>query len=87
MNPFAHRTRSIHGPTTDPLPITQNDATDLPIVAIALNVETGGTVVLDTDAGETCAIVVSDFSILPLGTTRVRATDTTATGIHALLQA
>ena len=57
------------------------------MVAIALYVETGGTVVVDTVAGETRTISVADFSILPLGTTRVRATGTTATGIHALVLA
>nr|WP_246059169.1 hypothetical protein [Shimia litoralis] len=51
--------------------MTPDDATDLPMVAIALYVETGGT--------------VADFSILPLGTVRVRATGTTAAGIHALV--
>ena len=85
MNPFAHRARSIHGPATDALPVTPDDATDLPMVAIALYVENGGTVVVDTVAGETRTIAVADFSILPLGTTRVRATGTSATGIHALV--
>lgn len=87
MNPFAHRSRSIHGPATDALPVTPDDATDLPMVAIALHVETGGTVVVDTVAGETRTISVADFSILPLGTARVRATGTTAAGIHALVLA
>ena len=87
MNPFAHRARSIHGPATDALPVTPDDATDLPMVAIALYVETGGTVVLDTVAGETRTIVMADFSILPLGTARVRATGTMAAGIHALVLA
>lgn len=87
MNPFAHRARSIHGPATDALPVTPDDATDLPMVAIALYIETGGTVVLDTVAGETRTISVADFSILPLGTSRVRSTGTTAAGIHALVLA
>ena len=87
MNPFAHRARSIHGPATDALPVTPDDATDLSMTAIALYVETGGTVVVDTVARETRTIAVADFSILPLGTTRVRATGTTAAGIHALVLA
>lgn len=87
MNPFAHRARSIHGPATDALPVTPDDATDLPVVAIALYVETGGTVVVDTVAGETRTVAVADFSILPLGITRVRATGTIATGINALVLA
>jgi hypothetical protein len=85
MNPFVHRARSIHGPATDALPVAPDDTTDLPVVAIAIYVETGGTVVVDTVAGETRTIAVADFSILPLGTSRVRATGTTAAGIHALV--
>lgn len=87
MNPFAHRIRSIHGPASDALSVTPDDASDIPMNASALYVETGGTVVVDTVAGETRTIAVADFSILPLGTTRVRATGTTATGIHALVLA
>jgi len=87
MNPFAHRARSIHGPATDALPVTPNDGADLPVIAIGLYVESGGSVVVDTVAGETRTIAVADFSIMPLGTVRVRATGTTAAGIHALVLA
>ena len=87
MNPFAHRARSIHGPATDALPVTPDDDVDLANVAIALYVEVGGAVVVDTVAGETRTLTVADFSLLPLGTTRVRATGTTAAGIHALVLA
>lgn len=85
MNPFAHRARSMSGPATDAVPIVPDDATDLAHVAIALYVVTGGTIVVDSVAGETRSIDVADFSILPLGTRRVRATGTTAAGIHALV--
>lgn len=61
MNPFA---RSIHDPATDSLAVTSDDATDLPMVAITLSVETGGTVVFDTVSGETRTLSVADFSIL-----------------------
>lgn len=57
------------------------------MIDIALYVETGGTVVVDTVDGETRTIGVSNFSILPLGNTRVRATGTTTAGIHALVLA
>jgi hypothetical protein len=87
MNPFAHRARSVSGPATDALPVAPDDANNLPMVAIGLYVETGGTVVVDTVAGETRTISVTDFSILPLGIQRVRADGTTATGIHALVLA
>lgn len=87
MNPFAHRARSIHGPATDALPVTPDDAVDLAMFAIALYVESGGVIVADTVAGETRTIAVADFSILPLGVRRVRATGTTANGIHAMVLA
>jgi len=87
MNPFTTRTLSISGPATDALPVTPSDTTDLPLVAISLYVETGGTVVLDTAAGQTRTIDVADYSILPLGVRRVHATGTTAAGIHALVLA
>lgn len=87
MNPFANRARSMQGPATDALPVTPDDTTDLPMVSIALYVETGGTVVVDSVAGETRTITLADFSILPVGITRVRATGTTAGGIHALVLA
>lgn len=87
MNPFDHRTHSVSGPATDALPISPDDANDLPMVAIALYVESGGTVVIDTVAGETRTIAVADFSILPLGTRRIRLSGTTAAGIHALVLA
>ena len=85
MNPFANRARSISGPATDALPVTPDDANDLPEIAVGLYCESGGTVTLDTVAGETRSIAVADFSILPLGTIRVRATGTTASGIHAMV--
>ena len=85
MNPFANRNLSLAGPATDAHPVTPDDANDLTDAAIALYVETGGTIVLDTVANQTRTIAVSDFAVLPLGTKRVRATGTTATGIHALL--
>ena len=85
MNPFANRTRSIQGPATDALPVTPDDAADLPMVAVATYVETGGIIVVDTVAGQTRTLAVADFSILPVGIKRVRATGTTAMGIHALV--
>lgn len=86
-NPFETRAASIQGPARDLLPVSPNDGTDLESVAIALYVETGGTLEIDTVAGQTRTINVADFSILPVGTRRVRASGTTATGIHALVLA
>ena len=87
MNPFKNRTLALSGPVTDALPVSPDDLTDLPNVAVGLYVETGGTVSIVTVTGETRTIAVADFSILPIGVRRVRATGTTATGIHALVLA
>jgi len=86
-NPFANRAASLQGPATDIQPVTPNDASDLPCVAIALYVETGGTVSVVTIAGEEREVVLPEFGILPVGVRKVNATGTTATGIHALVLA
>ncbi|MGI3211643.1 spike base protein, RCAP_Rcc01079 family [Roseovarius tibetensis] len=87
MNPFENRIKALSGPATDALPVTPDDITDLPHVAIGLYVETGGTLSIVTVTGETRSLAVADFSILPVGARRVNATGTTATGIHALVLA
>ncbi|WP_111735895.1 spike base protein, RCAP_Rcc01079 family [Roseovarius amoyensis] len=87
MNPFANRALSLSGPAIDALPVTPDDTTDLSQVAIGLYIETGGTISIDTAAGGTRTLSVADFWILPLGVGRVRATGTTAAGIHALVLA
>lgn len=84
-NPFENRVSSLSGPARDLLPVTPNDSVDLAEVAVGLYVETGGTVSIVTVAGGTRSVAVPDFSVLPVGVTRVRATGTTATGIHALV--
>ncbi len=87
MNPFSNRAASLTGPAHDALPVTPDDGTDLPRVAVGLYVETGGSIVLDTVTGETRTLMIADFAMLPLGVRRVHATGTTATGIHALVLA
>ena len=87
MNPFANRSLSLSGPAADALPVTPDDASDLANVAIGLYVETGGAVTIDTVSGATRTMTVADFSILPVGVRRVRATGTTAQGIHAMVLA
>ena len=87
MNPFANRDPSPAGPATDILPVVPDDAADLPIVASALYVETGGALSLVTLRGEVRTVAVGDRAILPVATRRVRASGTTATGIHALVTA
>lgn len=84
-NPFENRTNSLSGPATDILPVTPNDGTDLSEVAIALYVETGGTLSLVTVRGGARTIAVADRSILPVGVRKVNATGTSASGIHAMV--
>lgn len=87
MNPFATRSPNLSGPATDALPVTPDDATDLPHVAIGLYVEGAGTLAVVTAAGATRSLSVPAHAILPLGVARVLATGTSATGIHALVLA
>lgn len=87
MNPFENRSLPLSGPATDVLPVTPDDAADLPLVAIGLYVETGGTLRIDTAAGQTRVLSVPDFTFLPVGVRRVRAGGTSAQGIHALVLA
>lgn len=86
-NPFSNRASSLSGPARDIVPVVTSDSSDLAEVAIGLYVEAGGAVVLTTVQGETRTVQVPDFSILPVGTTRVHATGTTASGIHAMVLA
>jgi hypothetical protein len=85
INPFSSRAPSLNGPATDMLPVVPSNTSDLPRVALALYVQTGGAVSLVTEAGQTRNLIVADFSILPVGVRRVLATGTTASGIHALV--
>lgn len=87
MNPFKNRELSLNGPATDIIPVTPSDSADLPMVAPAIYVETGGALAVVTVAGQTRTLTVADFSLLAVGVSRVLATGTTATGIHALVLA
>lgn len=83
-DPFKERSYSLSGPATDIRPVTPSDSADLPSVAIALYVESAGTVAFVTQAGESRLVNLPDFSFLPVGTRQVLASGTTASGIHAL---
>ena len=85
QNVFASRSSSLQGPATDIRPVTPDDTAAFEVVAAALYVETGGRLSFVTVAGEARDVEVADFSILPVGTRQVRATGTTASGIHALV--
>lgn len=82
-NPFTNRAPSLNGPATDMSPVTPNDGADLTKTAVALYIETSGTVSFTSITGDTRTVTVGDFAILPVGATRILATGTTATGIHA----
>ena len=84
-NPFQGRELPLAGPAADILPVTPNNTADLPAVAVGLYVQTGGALSVITVLGNTRSITVPDFTILPVGVRRVRATGTTATGIHAFV--
>jgi hypothetical protein len=84
-NPFNNRASSLAGPARDIAPVVPSDSADLAVVAIGLYVETGGTVVVTTVQGENRTVKMADFSILPVGVSKVHATGTTASGIHAMM--
>ncbi len=84
-NPFESRALSLSGPATDIVAVVPSDTVSFADAALALYVETGGTLHLETVSGHDRTVTVADFSFLPVGTTRVNATGTTATGIHALV--
>lgn len=82
-NPFSGRAPSLNGPVNDIVPVTPNDGVDLADVAVAIYVETGGTLTVTTEAEQIRTVTLSDNAILPVGVRRVFATGTSASGIHA----
>jgi len=85
-NPYGGRAAPLSGPATDLLPITPDDFSDLPAAALALYVESGGVLVIDTVSGDASrTVTVADRALLPVAVRRVRLTGTTASGLHALV--
>ncbi|MBU3036018.1 spike base protein, RCAP_Rcc01079 family [Tritonibacter mobilis] len=84
-NPFKGRAPLLSGPTEDLCPVTPDDVSDLPKIAVALYVTTGGTVVFKSVADAIRTVDVADYSILPVGVVQVLASGTSATGIHAFV--
>lgn len=80
---FSDRVPSLNGPAFDVSTVMPSDGTDLEFPAIALLVTTGGDLSIVTALGTTRTITVPDQMLLPVAVTRVRATDTTASGIIA----
>lgn len=85
-NPYGGRAVPLSGPANDLMPVQPDDGADLPSTALALYVETGGVVVVDTVAGDAPrSVTVGDRALLPVSVRRVRASGTTASGLHALV--
>lgn len=81
---FAGQSRTMTSPATDMVAVTPDDANDLPMVSIALNVASPGKVRVTTQDGSTGDLSVSAGVVFPVRARRVWATGTTATGICAL---
>jgi hypothetical protein len=64
--------------------VTPDDATDLPNVTVALNVDTPGTVRVTTLAGDIVDLTITAGIAFPVRVSRIWQTGTTATGIRAL---
>lgn len=84
-DPLVNRTPSTLGPATDMLPVTPDDSNDLAEMAMALFIESGGTLCIVTRRGETREVVVDDQTLLPVAVRRVLANGTSASGVHALV--
>jgi hypothetical protein len=84
-NPFSGRALPLSGPATDIVPVTPDDGLDLEEAAVALYVETGGSLRLTTVRGVVRELTVPDACLLPVGALRVHATGSTASGIYALM--
>ena len=74
-NPFDSREASLSGPAHDIQPVLLSDSVNLPTVALALYVQTGGVLSIVTVAGAARSVVA---------VRRVNQTGTTANGIHAM---
>lgn len=85
LDPLANRSHSTQGPATDLLPVVPDDTAELSEMAMALFVESGGTLRVVTRRGEIREVVLDDQFLLPVAVRQVLATGTTATGIHALV--
>lgn len=85
LNPFESRSTSLAGPGIDYAPVIPDDAADLPVTAISLYVETGGAVTFVSAKGQTRTVQLPDYGYLTCGVSRVNATGTTASGIHAIV--
>jgi hypothetical protein len=61
--------------------VTPNDSTDLAHISRYIVATAGGNISVITVGGETVTIPIAAGEILPIKVTRIRSTNTTATGI------
>ena len=84
-NPFQDRKRvELNGSVTDMVPVTPSDSVDLANVAIGLYITVAGNVTFHNMDGVSRTITVPDNFYLICSVSRVLATGTTSTGIHAM---
>ena len=84
-NPFSSRASALSGPGTDYLPVTPHDTNELSEVLISLYVEIGGSVTFVSVRGVERTVNLPDNGWLICGVRAVRATGTTATGLHGVV--
>jgi hypothetical protein len=84
-NPFQDRKRvELNGSVTDMVPVTPSNSVDLANVAIGLYITVAGNVTFHNMDGVSRTITVPDNFYLICSVSRVLATGTTSTGIHAM---
>ncbi|MCS5594179.1 MAG: hypothetical protein NZ730_06510 [Porticoccaceae bacterium] len=89
-NPFAYSENKsgLHGLVYDMIPVTPNDGADnvgSGNCAVGLFIQDGGTLKFNNVDGNTRTITVPDSFYLTCSVSRVWATGTAATNIHALV--
>jgi hypothetical protein len=82
---FSNRTAGLESPPAFGFAITPNDTTDLSVTTRGLMVTTAGDVSVITVGGDTVTLPALQPGVqYAIRATRVRATDTTATGLVGL---
>lgn len=81
---FASQIRSMSDPAITVFEIVPDDSADLPLVTLALNVASVGTVRVTTADGSISDVTVNPGQVFPLRVSRVWQTGTSATGIRGL---
>jgi hypothetical protein len=85
VSPSSARSPIYAGIASDAVPVIPSDSVDLPQAASGLYIEAAGAVAFITASGVARTVNVPAFFVLPCGVSRVLASGTTATGIHALV--